>query len=125
MVSCLFGLHNVFYDFNIYNDSYGFRGNVSSVYSLKETLIKAVDITIGMHGNEQLLGGYWFLPQLLFASLIGFAVIRYIKNLYAGFIWVTLATIVSSYFNLHMPYFPIRSLTLLSTMFFVWTFIQK
>ena len=29
-------LHNVFYYLNIYNDEYGFRGRVSSLYSMKE-----------------------------------------------------------------------------------------
>lgn len=118
-------LHNVFYYFGIYNNVYGFNGKVSHIYTLKETIRRAVDIMIGMHGNEQLLGGYWFLPQLLFASLLGFLMIKWIKNLYMGLALILFATIVSSYFNLHLPYFPVRSLTCLSTLFFLSGYVYK
>lgn len=86
---------------------------------------RAVDITIGMHGNEQLLGGYWFLPQLFFASILGFILIKLVKNLYMGLALILSATIVSSYFNLHLPYFPVRSLTCLSTLFFLSGYAYK
>lgn len=115
----------MFYYLNIYNESFGFNGGVSHLYSLKETIRKAVGIVIGLHGNEQLLGGYWFLPQLFFASLFGFMVIKYFKNLYVGVVLVLLLTIVLSYFNLRMPYLPVGSLTLLSTLFFIIGYLYK
>lgn len=53
-------LHNVFYYLNIYNDEYGFRGEVSHLYNIKEYAVWCVRIVAGLHGQEQLLGGYWF-----------------------------------------------------------------
>ena len=86
---------------------------------------RAIDIVTRMCGTEQLLGGYWFLPQLLFASLIGFLIIRFCKNILLGEGIIILLTIVVSYWNLHAPYFPISKLTMLSTLFFYSGFMYK
>lgn len=67
----------LFYYLNIYNGEYGFKGEVSYLYSWKEYAIRCIRIVLGLHGQEQLLGGYWFLPQLLYASIIGFFCIKY------------------------------------------------
>lgn len=112
-------LHNVFYYLNIYNDEYGFRGRVSSLYSMKEFASRFFHIVVGLHGQEQLLGGYWFLPQLLYASIIGYCLIKYIKSIYIGIVIVLILTIVTSYFNLRIPFWGIGKLTLLSTSFFL------
>lgn len=56
--------HNLLSYFNIYGTS----------YSLKEHLNKAFYI-ITLNGSEQLLGGYWFLIESLFASLIAFVML--------------------------------------------------
>ena len=51
-------LHNVFAYLHIYDAS----------YSLKEIAIKFVRI-LTMTGSEQLLGGFWFLISLCWASI--------------------------------------------------------
>lgn len=77
-------LHNVFFYFNIYNGEYGFRGNVSRLYEWKDYVLGVVHIITRMSDNEQLLGGYWFLKSLFVGSLIGYVVIRTIKNKQLG-----------------------------------------
>lgn len=118
-------LHNVFYYLNIYNDEYGFRGRVSSLYSIKEFASRCIHIVVGLHGQEQLLGGYWFLPQLLYASVIGFFAIKYIKNIYVGISTVLCITIITSAFDLRVPFWGIGSLTFLSTAFFLVGYLYK
>ena len=117
--------HNVFFHLNIYNDEYGFNGNVSQLYTIRDYAVKFVRIIIGLHGGEQLLGGYWFLPQLLYASVIGFFAIKYIKNIYASVLVGILATVVTSYCHLSVPFWHIGSLALLATTFFLTGFMYK
>lgn len=62
-------LHNVFFDLNIYNDVYGFMGNVSKRYDTEDYLQQII-YTFRFMGQEQLLGGFWFLHSLFFARLI-------------------------------------------------------
>lgn len=73
-------LHNVFFYLNIYNSDYGFRGNVSHIYSLTDFAKHAIMIVTSMSGSEQLLGGYWFLKSLFVGSFIAYFFIRYVKN---------------------------------------------
>ena len=62
-------LHNTFYRLNLYNDKYGFDGVVSTMYGWKDMLLHIKD-TFLFVGVEQLLGAYWFIPALFFASIL-------------------------------------------------------
>lgn len=73
-------LHNVFFFLNFYNDEYGTKGNVSQLYALTDFVKRAIKIVISMSGNDQLLGGYWFLKSLFVGSFISYFSIRYVKN---------------------------------------------
>ncbi len=118
-------LHNLFYTLHIYDDEYGFKGSVSHLYTWEEMGIRAIHIAVGLHGTEQLLGGYWFLPQLLYASIMGFFIIKYIKKLYAGCALALLGAIIASAFDLHVPFWGIKSLSFLSTAFFLMGYLYK
>ena len=73
-------LHNAFYHLHIYDGDYGsYTGQASILYGLKDYALQLQRI-FRMVGTEQLLGGYWFLPTLLYASLIAYAIIRYVHN---------------------------------------------
>lgn len=72
------GLHNIFFNLNIYNDTYGFLGNVSERYNLHDYLVH-IYYTFRFMGQEQLLGGFWFLNCLFYARLL-FLLFRYIQN---------------------------------------------
>lgn len=113
-------LHNLFFHLNIYNDSYGFKGEVSHLYSIKEYLLKAFQIITAMKKHEQLLGGYWFIKQLFLSSILSFFIIKKCKShLLPILVGTIIACILTNYFNLHIPYIDINSLTLLSTFFFI------
>ena len=68
-------LHNVLFRFNVYNDVFGFEGKVSHLYGWREWGVKFIK-TFYFGTGEQLLGGYWFLKELFWASLIGYALLR-------------------------------------------------
>lgn len=76
------GLHNVFFNLNIYNDTYGFMGNTSERYNLHDYIVQ-IYYTFRFMGQEQLLGGFWFLNCLFFARLL-FLLFRYIQNKIVG-----------------------------------------
>ena len=69
-------LHNIFFHLNIYNDIFGFEGEVSQLYGTFDYLKKAFLIFFCLSGNEQLLGGYWFLHTMFFASFIFYGLLR-------------------------------------------------
>jgi len=77
-------LHNVFFYLNIYNSEYGFYGLVSALYGWQDFAKHAFNIVTRMSGDEQLLGGYWFLHTLFFASFLAYEAIKRCKNLLIG-----------------------------------------
>lgn len=116
-------LHNIFYHLNIYNDQFGYAGQVSHLYSLNEHIKHAI-IGCGLFlYPEELLGGYWFLVQLFWGSLIGFLSIKFIKNPYiSASILLVISFIIKLYINKTIPFTGIGSITFLSASFFVYGF---
>lgn len=111
-------LHNVLFCLNIYNDVYGYRGEVSHLYGWDETARYAA-MTLVLCHSEQLLGGYWFLHELFFASLFGYAAIKYLKKFkYAGggVLLLLFATAFASE-RVHVPVITAR--TWMATFFFL------
>ena len=74
--------HNLFFNLNIYNGEYGFRGSASHLYSLSEFASRGFDILTRMSGHEQLLGGYWFMKSMLFGSIIFFETVYACKKIH-------------------------------------------
>ena len=63
-------LHNQFFRVGIYNDSFIDVADVSRLYSIKDFVYRGFRILSSMTHYDRLLGGYWFLHTLFFASLI-------------------------------------------------------
>lgn len=57
-----------------------------------------------MHGTERLLGAFWFLRSLFYASLFFLFVRSVIKNVWLGAVVLFVLAFVSSYFNIRVPY---------------------
>lgn len=74
-------LHNLFFHLDLYSNAYGYKGNVSHLYSWEDIIDKAWHIVIQMNGQEDLLGGYWFLNALFFGSLIAWIVLWLTRKL--------------------------------------------
>lgn len=75
-------LHNLFFDLNIYNDTYGYNGNVSHLYNQGDIINAAKSIILLRHGGEQLMGGFWFLASLFWASIISWLNLKLCRNIY-------------------------------------------
>ncbi len=63
-------LHNVLYHINFYNTQYNASDYLSKVLQI-----------VTMTGSEQLLGGFWFLKELLYASIISFLLFKLLTAL--------------------------------------------
>lgn len=113
-------LHNVFFILNIYNNEYGFLGEVSHLYDIKEFVTIAISIITRMKGEEQLLGAYWFLHTLFFASFIFYLILfickkKKVSTLYGVFL-IPL-TILLLYTGKFIPYFGIGVRETLAALF--------
>ncbi len=62
-------LHNVFYSINLYNNQFGFNGVVSHPFTMGELFRNVFYNIVKMDGIPQLLGGFWFIKDLFFATL--------------------------------------------------------
>lgn len=60
----------MFFYANIYSDVYGWKGIVSHLYGIKESLFCAAKIVIAMNETDQLLGGYWFIKELFIGAFV-------------------------------------------------------
>ncbi len=87
-------LHNLFFHLNIYNDVYGFNGETSQLYGISDYLKKSVFILFCLSGNEQLLGGYWFLHTMFFASFIFYGLLKLKKPVVGGLIALLLSVLL-------------------------------
>lgn len=87
-------LHNIFFYLNIYNDTYGFGGEVSQLYGVSDYLKKAFLIFFCLSGNEQLLGGYWFLHTMFFASFIFYGLLKLKIPVVGGLIALLLSVLL-------------------------------
>lgn len=112
-------LHNVFYHLNIYNGQYGWRTYVSHLYTWQETLEKAYYNILLFTKSEQLLGGYWFIVQLFWASIIGWIIIKIIRRpLIGGGIALIICALYGAFFTV-IPYTAIGHLSFFSAFFFL------
>lgn len=129
-------LQNWFCKLHLYSPSYGYKGAGVLPYSLREMKDRIWSTVTNMEGAPQLLGGYWFLRELLLASLISWLLIKLIpvirKKRGLGFVnalWLALATTmfsaVANRFGLWLPVFNISPVTWLAVSFFLAGFAWK
>lgn len=101
-------LHNIFYNLNIYNGTYGFMDSVSRRYEFKD-YVTQIYYTLRFMGQEQLLGGFWFLKSLFFARLI-FLLLRWTQTQISNYMLSQLfyllfigASVIFCLFDLRIP----------------------
>ena len=117
-------LHNLFFHLDIYSSSFGYNGNVSTLYSVKDIIKRGIYIIFTMSYNEQLLGAFWFLRTLLLSSIsvaiVDFALKERFKNKY---IWLLLffvvTSIISRKYAISPPYIYDLSRIALGSAFFI------
>ena len=124
-------LHNIFFKLNIYNSIFGFHNKVSQEYSLIDILKHAFNLIFRFSGEEQLLGGYWFLKEMFFSQIIFIVFVCLLRNLSmkyknALFVSVIIVLCVSAlYFEIREPVWGISGRTMLCLSFIVVGYIFK
>ena len=111
-------LHNTFLHLNIYNDL-----SNSTVYTFHD-VIKQIAKALLMTDYELLIRPFWFIKELLFASLL-VAIISLFRNHYFprvrdGFIFVIIfiVNLISKYHNITIPVIGNCSILLFSSVYF-------
>ena len=111
-------LHNVLFHLNIYNDVYGYKGTTSHLYTWQEFLKNGVK-TLCFANSEQLLGGFWFLKVLFWASLLGYVCIKYLRKFEISGGVVLIILFVSAYWNIKVLGLGLLPCPLMATFFFL------
>lgn len=83
-------LHNVIYPDN---------------YSLQTIGYKAFCTVVGLIENEQLIGGYWFVHDLFWGSLLFYAMVRVVKKEWAVVLLLGIAGLLMNYFDVKLSCF--------------------
>lgn len=111
-------LHNLFFKLNIYNDyGVGYQGRKSVLYTYSDIFSRALKITTGMHGHDELLGMFWFIPELLFGTLIFYLMYKYItKEKYLNYLPITtlLISICLKIIGFHVPHIGVGATSFLA-----------
>ena len=74
-------LHNLFCYLHIYSSLYGYQGHGVDILSISQAKNSVWSIVTSMYGTDQLLGGFWFLRELLLGSVIAFVAMKTIRKL--------------------------------------------
>lgn len=114
-------LHNVFAQMNFYADT----------YSLKEFVVRVLRI-ITMTGGESLLGGFWFLISLTWASIVTLLLLSVLKrwgrlsifNISAGVILILVIASLYSFIPIKLPY-QFGDQTIMATAFYISGFLFR
>lgn len=111
-------LHNFFFYLNIYNGEYGFVDVVSSLYDKEAFKGHLVNIVTKMADHESLLGGFWFMHTLFFASFIAFFTIKWMPNKLVGTAFLLLVCVIFKITDTSVLTW-VRSLEFMAAAFFV------
>lgn len=99
---CFLLLHNLLCSIGIYSVS---QGSAEHFYSLSEILHRLATIIICLCPEEQLIGGYWFIHDLFWGSLLFYFSLKLIKNIYIVIFILFLMAMSSSYQDIQLSYF--------------------
>ena len=99
-------LHNLFFHIGIYNNTFIDILDVSRWYTAADFLERGIRIITTMHGYDRLLGGYWFVHTLFWASIIFYFSQRVFgaKYIFQTIVLLILSVLIKA-FGLYIPYF--------------------
>jgi len=103
-------LHNVFAHMGFYEPT--------DLYAGMDYVLKTKRFCTQMADCEQLLGGFWFLKSLFFASFFGYAAIRFVPRYWREAL-LLVVTFVFAYFKLAIPYVSVGKTELMAALVFV------
>ncbi|MBP3843506.1 MAG: acyltransferase family protein [Prevotella sp.] len=123
-------LHNVFFYLHLYDSQYGYEGNTSHIYSLRDFGACLVDLVFKMTTHEQMLGAFWFI-RVLFIAAVFISVLTYLVNKVVPVNkWLLLAflsilTFAASYLKLSIPLIGKVDLVFFASVFFLSGWIYR
>lgn len=117
-------MHNVFCSIGIYNTVFDHDVTDGSPYSLVEMLKRACGVIVALIANEELIGGYWFLHDLFWGSLIFYATVRFISNSKYVVLLLFALALAFSYFDFRLLYF-VFPRTLLASLFIMVGYLYR
>ncbi len=109
-------LHSLFLYLNFYNTEFT-PGEYATAFGWQNYLWRGMKIVGIMSGSDPLLGGFWFLKALFFASIYSLFIIKYVR-LKLAIPVVLLLTIAMRGFNVGVRGI-FDSLVMMSTLFFL------
>lgn len=89
------------------------------IYDFKDIVGISKSIIVSLHKHEQLLGAMWFVPQLLYSSIIAVLSLKFVKNRIVLLLSLLTMTILSQKFSLGIPYTGVGSVTFFAAAFYV------
>lgn len=117
-------LHNVFCSLNVFNVEYS-NANMSLPYTLEQFVHRIFfDILLFNYAGE-LIGGFWFLIQLFWASIFSFLILKTTHRPLWGVLISLMASLVLVKYNIRVPYTQIQSMTFMAVAFFLVGYLLK
>jgi len=98
-------LHNFFCNIGLYNEEFGYNIAFSVPYSVERIVHNCATMLIMLEPNEQLVGGFWFLHDLFFGSVLFYSASILIRKIHIVVLLLLLLTIAMSYFNYELYHF--------------------
>lgn len=111
--------HNLFFYFSIYSQQLSSAWWSQHPYTYKEFISHAISIIISMHGQDILLGGYWFLHALFWGSIIGWSLLKITRIPEYSTIIAVIICIYMNHFHLKVPVIGITPQTISATILFL------
>lgn len=125
-------LHNVLLNIGMYAP---FRDSVPTTYNTFETIKHSIAAFFFL-GGDQLIGGFWFIPTLFYASIYSLFIMWFIRfivgklhisdkeHLYNKLVAISISlfviiTALSTYFSFHMPKFGLTNKTFMASSIFL------
>lgn len=118
---CIFILlHNILFRLHLYGFHSFNKYGATHLYTTKEILNNVLSVIFRMDMQEGLLGGYWFLKALFWASLISlFIIILCRKKLMGGAVALLFVLCIANHYCKVDPLFHLNAQPLIGSLFFI------
>ncbi len=97
-------LHNVFCATGLYSVDFVTNPVNGAPFTIVQTLRRCATMFLFLVPNEQLVGGFWFLHDLFWGSVLFYFVLRTVKKTYVAIVLLLVMTLLMSWFGIELYY---------------------
>lgn len=97
-------MHNVFCHIGFFDADFVSNPENASVFTISQILRRCATMFLFLVPNEQLVGGFWFLHDLFWGSVLFYFVLRLVKKTLIAIILLLSVTMMMSYFEFDLYY---------------------